>query len=158
MPRTPLPMPMGDAAVNPKTGHLTNSWTDFFLQVALLLSQSPQRIGGREWVAQQASLPPTSIATALIGVGMYLVVYSLRIVRAATGSSSISVEVAWMDGGTGVHAVSQTLTSNDVHDILSDTVFVRADTAVGVTVATTYSSTGPTPMLYDLVASISLIA
>ena len=74
----------------------------------------------------------------------------LRIVRAATVSSSAQITIAWTDGGQAMSAVQAAVTGNLVTSGQTGTLLVRHDPNTDVTAALTYASVGATAMRYDL--------
>lgn len=104
---------------------------------------------------QGASIAATGLAT-VTSQGLYRITYYVRVTRAATTSSYISLALSWVDGGvtqtadpadlSGVTA----LTGNTVTSYGTGTYLVYIDAGTTPTYATTYASTGATSMQYRL--------
>ena len=83
--------------------------------------------------------------------------YHARVTQAATTSSSLPVTVGYTDGGVAVTRASAALTGNTTASATGADVVVRADTNTTLTYATSYSSSGGTPMQYALDVSVEVL-
>lgn len=112
--------------------------------------------------AQAASIAATNLIAVPV-TGLYRVSYWLEITQAATVSSSVALTIADSTGSFSTPAnVSNTAGSNSLAGvgatatgITSWTVYVTAGAAL--TYATTYASTGGTPMQYRLNIAVERI-
>ena len=105
---------------------------------------------------QSASLPPTSFPLAL-AAGLFRVSWYARVVQTATTSSSLVVTIGFTDGGVGCQQSGPAMTGNTLTTTQSGSVLVQSDQATALTYATTYSSTGATPMKYTLTVMLEQV-
>ncbi|MBA3578924.1 MAG: hypothetical protein H0W42_02965 [Gemmatimonadaceae bacterium] len=82
--------------------------------------------------------------------GVYRVSFALRVVQAATTSSSVMVTIAWTEGGVARSFSSPALAANTTAQYSALSVIVSADPSTPITVAVSYASVGGTPMRYAL--------
>ena len=128
-------------------------------QLLRSLREIPEWVKSTEQRTLAAALTPTTLATAPAEhEALYKFTYYVRIVRAATISSSLQVTFTWTDGGVTQTYTAPALTGNttDTHQVLEE-VTIRADPGTEVTVETSYSSTGATDMQYDVDAAAERI-
>jgi len=157
MPRRALAVPMSDPAVMPKTGLITDTWTDFFMELTKVIAAAPQRLIVSEALNLGASVGVTTPAVGLHGPGLYRITFYLRIVRPATVSSSVLVNLQWTDKGVNVTLPFPALTLNLTRGITTGTALARADSANSLGYSTTYSSVGAQNMQYDLISFYELV-
>lgn len=114
---------------------------------------------------QAASIGATNLYAAA-AAGLYRVCFSEIISQAATTSSSILVTIGWNNGGAKTSTLAslnggalQTTadTSNTVNSELSNCIAFRSAAAQNITYATTYASSGATPMQYALMVSVEKV-
>jgi hypothetical protein len=98
--------------------------------------------------SKSTSLGSTHLLTSA-RAGLYRIDYAVEVVQAATTSSSIQVALGWNNGAVmsylGTAKTGNTTTTYDQGSIV-----VRSAAAQALDYATTYTSSGATPMLYDL--------
>lgn len=152
----PLPMNAPLTQVGPDgkdTGYCTPDWYQSLFPMQQRVGLSPQVITNPipTLSAQDASIPPTTLAVGSVASGSYRVSWFARIAQAATVSSALTVTFTWTapDGsilsGSGAALTTNTNTSSQSGSIV---VSVKGDTPI--TYSTTYASIGATPMLYAL--------
>ncbi len=105
-------------------------------------------IGTVSLSAQIATVAATAIPTPTLTTGRYKITAYLRITRAATTNSSITLTIAWTDGGVACSQAFAAVTGNTTGTIQTNTMLVLADTATTITYTLTYASTGATSMQY----------
>jgi hypothetical protein len=105
--------------------------------------------------SQSASVPTTPFPLGSVSSGTYRLTYYARITQAATVSSSLAVTIGWTDGGAQSHTFPA-ITGNTTTTTDSQTWMVVVSGAP-LTYATTYSSSGATPMQYALTVTVEAI-
>ena len=134
-------------------------WTQFLRTLVLKANRAPFRMGSQvRLTGQAAALTATALPTGTLDhTGVYRVSYHARVTQAATTSSSLTVTVGYTDGGVAVTRASAALTGNTTASATGADVVVRADTNTTLTYATSYSSSGGTPMQYALDVSVEVL-
>jgi hypothetical protein len=125
-------------------------WQRWFNTLKQLLISTAGVVGTAAITGQGASVTTTPIATATLAPGLYRISYYARVTQAATASSSLAVTVRWVDGAAPCTVTSSAATGNTTSTVLSSSHLVRLDFGTEVEYATTYASSGITPMLYSL--------
>ena len=149
MARIPPPMPLR-ASVVASDGLLSDTWRRFLADRFQELSDSPLRVGSVSLTAQAASISATDVSDGANDTGLYRVSYYARISRAATTSSSLTVTIAWTDGGVACSQSGVAMTGNTTATQQNGTLFIQADGLAAVNYSTTYASVGATSMQYGL--------
>src|SRR5512139_132421 len=140
--------PIEDLVVD-KSGRLTMLWKQWFGRVPATLASIPNIFNTVSLSTQAASITATDFSGTTPKAGVYRITYHARITRAATTSSTLTVTLAWTEGGVGQSAAGAAMIGNTTTTIQSDTLLIRSD-AAAVTYATTYGSVGATTMQYSL--------
>src|SRR5436190_23065190 len=86
------------------TGLISRVWGSWF---NTLIQRSQQAVGVLNVVSltdQSAAISPTAVSVPAIAAGLYRLTWALRITRAATVSSSVTVTFGWTDGAVAVTA------------------------------------------------------
>jgi hypothetical protein len=135
-------------------GTVTDPWVDYLTRLITVVENNPTRVSYVEERDQSASIAPTDFSGGVLPAGLYRVTYYLRIIQAATTSSSIQATLAFTDRGTALSVSGGALTTNTVTTWEGFSRTVRVDNATPLTYSTTYASIGATPMLYDIAAFI----
>jgi hypothetical protein len=143
------PPPTQDPVVGPG-GLLSTSWLQWFTRLPATLAAIPSRLNAVSLTAQDASLPATDFSGGLLGEGLYRATYYARITQAATSSSSLTVAFSWTEGGITQTATGTAITGNTTTSGGSYSTLMRVDRGSAVNYATTYASSGATPMLHSL--------
>lgn len=141
------------AVPEPKTGRLLlpRVWIDWFTALTIQVERNPERLQTVELEQQGSSIGTTPIPLDVLSEGLYRLTYYLRITRAATTSSSLSVTFGWTDGAVScAFSTPAAVTGNTTNTVRGDTILVRSDQAAPLTYATTYASVGATSMQYSL--------
>ena len=149
----PLDEPIAEVEYDKRTtlkGYLTNAWTSFLTEMLDALDLAPGRIGSASLTEQGASIGATDLTDGTAGAGVYRLTYYARISRAATTSSTLTVTLAWTDGGVSQSASGSAMTGNTTATHQSGTYLLYSDGASPITYATTYGSVGGTSMQYRL--------
>jgi hypothetical protein len=133
----------------PKQYLVTRVWNQWLLSLTTRLAQAANILKVTRVTAQTASIAATAFSTT-IGAGLYRVTWFAHVVQAATTSSSLTVTMGFTDGGIACSQTGPAMTGNTVFTTQSGTLMVRCDQATPLTYATTYASTGATPMKYNL--------
>jgi len=147
------PAPIRDIAVDvPKnvglTGLMTAVWLNWVTHLWQSLGRVSARVGGVSLETQGAAIATTAIATTALSTGLYRVTYSVRVTRAATTSSSLTVTIGWTAGGIACSQAGAAVVGNTTASQQNGTFVVRADVATTITYALAYASVGGTSMQY----------
>lgn len=97
---------------------------------------------------QAASIGITSLVAA--ASGRYRVSWYVRVMQAATTSSSIAVTITTTDGTIVVPQAGGSVTGNTTASALSGSFIVQADAGVPISYSTAYASVGGVVMKYSL--------
>lgn len=124
---------------------LTTAWVSWLTALWRYVS-----VGTFQRTAHNAAVTATALDVLDGAAALVRVSWVLRIVQAATVSSSATVTVGWTDGGQAMTSSGAAVTGNTVATGQSGEVLVRRDATTDVTIAVSYASSGATPMLYDL--------
>jgi len=150
------PLPMREALV---TGTImSNVWQRWFSRLPETLDSIPNITALVSLDTQAAS-----IATTSLGVwprGLYRLSYYARITRAASVSSSLTITLAWTDGGIAMSLAGTAITGNTTSSYQTSNILVRSDASTAITYATTYASnaaSGVNSMQYSLDLSLEKI-
>src|SRR3990167_3174871 len=156
---SPIPSdaPLIGATKDPQTGrerisrYMSDDFANWLLELTTRLNSSPESIGnGIELTGQGASIGATAAYTPS-SEGYYRVSVYARVTTAAVTSSSLTVTIAWTDGGIAVSKAAAAITGNTTASEIDPFVFLlRADQATAITYATTYASNGAGEMKYML--------
>lgn len=128
---------------------VTSSWYDWLLNLATIVLQAARRLATISLDGQAASIAPTTIIAGKPG-GLFRVTVYARITQKATTGSGLSVTIAFLDGGHAVSFTTGLIVDGDVTSALTQSFTFEADQSFAATYATTYTSTGGTPMNYKL--------
>jgi hypothetical protein len=128
---------------------MSGPWQRWF-QVALLprVQNAAPGLVTVQLTAQGASIGTTSLIA--LATGVYRINYYVRVTRAATTSSSISVSITGTDGGGVCTQTSAALTGNLVTSTQSGFFLATCDASTPLSYSTTYASVGGTSMQYLL--------
>ena len=130
-------------------GLLADIWNRYFNAIADRLSSALWVVGSVTLTGQSASIPATSFSSA-VPAGLYRVEYHQRVTQAASVSSSLIFTVNWTDGGVAQTYSWAAMTGNTTSTAQSAATLMHVDTGTVVQYATTYASSGATPMEYRL--------
>lgn len=107
-------------------------------------------VGQRQFTNHNAAVTAEAVPVLDGAEPLVRVSWVLRLVQAATVSSSVQITIGWTDGGQAMTAVQTAVTGNLVTSGQQGALLVRHDPYTDVTVAVAYASVGATPMRYDL--------
>lgn len=148
--------------LDPRTGRPAPGYTisrDFgiYLNDALIkpVQTTVQRAIVVPLTNQSASIGVTSFGLGALSAGMYRISYYAHITQAATTNSSLAVTFGWTDGIALSHTFPS-ITGNSPGTTDAQTWPVHL-TAGPITYATTYGSTGATPMIYALYLQVETV-
>lgn len=157
------PMPTGDRIArgtrqqyeragrpDPDEGRVTDAWQDWLTRSTDTVNLATVRINSVELEDQEASILSTDFSGGTLPDGLYEVIYTLRVTRAATTSSSIEVDVTWTEGGVAQTFGAAALTGNTTATRQSRTELIRLDGGSPINYSTTYATLGATSMRYSL--------
>lgn len=149
------PMPISDPVVKLEgearfRGLISVAWQDYLNRLVAVVDQVPTRVGEAELAAQTASIGATDLTDGGRGAGLYALEYYARITVPAGSSSSLTVTLAWTDGGVAQSQAGAAITGNTTTTRQHARYLFRSDNLAPMTYATTYSSTGSPAMQYGL--------
>lgn len=151
------PAPIRDDVLSAKESKkLSLTWIQWITGIYTALKAAVRNIGSVSVEAQSASISVTDIDTPTLSQGLYQVTYTARITQAATSSSSLTVTLAWTDGGVACSQSGVALTGNTTSTQQSGFLLIQADSGSVVRYSTTYASTGAQPMLYQLAVRLAV--
>lgn len=136
---------------------VSSSWSGWLTILRDALNRTAQRVGTVSLTAQGAAIAATAIPAPTLTTARYKLTYYLRVTRAATTSSSITLTIAFTDGGIACSQVFAAVTGNTTATFQTGTMMVLADTATTVNYSTAYASVGGTSMQYLLEISMELV-
>lgn len=143
------PVPRAQALVTAAGRLMTALWADWILDLADRVDRTAQRIGSTvALTAQAAAIGATAIPTPVLSRGLYRLMWTARITQAATTSSSLTITLAWTDGGVACSLSGAALTANTTATVQSGEILVQADENTTLQYSTAYASVGATPMQY----------
>jgi hypothetical protein len=143
------PPPLQDPVLG-SNGMLAASWREYFSRLPATLDAIPSRINVVNLTTQGASLSATDFSGGGLLAGLYRATWYARITRPGSVSSSLTVALAWTDGGVACSTAGAALTGNTTATTQSGTATFRIDASTAVTYATTYASSGGTSMQHSL--------
>jgi len=144
------PAPLADAVTSQVTGLLTPRWEEWFARLPTTLHSIPNIVNVTELTEQSASIGATDFSLAVLPAGLYRASYLARITTAAGVSSSLTVAIAWTDGGVAKSLTGAAITGNTTATYQSSEVLIYVDAGTVVTYTTTYASNAASAMKYGL--------
>lgn len=145
------PFPVKDPLVNPKRNFVASQvLIDWATNLGSDVDASPARLNTVTETAQTAAIGTTSIPTGALGAGLYRVSWYVRITRAATVSSSLTVSLGWTEGTVPLTLNGAALTGNTTGTVQSGSALLRIDSSTPITYSTAYASSGATAMEYRI--------
>ena len=144
------PAPIRDVVVNltERTGYMTTVWLDWFTHVWNRLQLASAKVGGVSLETQFTTITTTAIPTTALATGLYRVSYSVRVTRAATTSSSLTLTIGWTAGGVACSQSGAAVTGNTTASQQNGSFVVNSDGGTTITYALAYVNVGGTSMLY----------
>lgn len=143
------PAPLADAVLG-ASGRLSARWEEWFARLPTTLHSIPNIVNVTELTEQNSSLSATDFSLAVLPEGLYRASYIARITTAAGVSSSLTVVLAWTDGGVAKSLTGAAITGNTTATYQSSDVLIYVDAGTDVTYATTYASNAAGAMKYGL--------
>jgi len=143
-----IPVPIRSKVID-AAGVLTRDLVRFLDTIRQWLSNTAQRAGSASGTAESASIPATDVQTSPLSEGLYRASYSLRIVQAATTSSSAAMTMSWVSNSVTCSESFPAVTGNTLSSQTSGSILFSVDGGSQVQYAVSYSSSGATPMQYS---------
>lgn len=138
------------------TPYLSRDWYLWFFEQQSRVQSAVQIVGGvTVKTGQAASITATPLSLSAVNVpsvqgGYYRINWYGRVTQAATVSSSLSVTIAWTESGVTLTSTSAAVTGNATTTVIQGALPILIDAPGPVTFATTYASSGATPMQYRI--------
>jgi hypothetical protein len=153
---TPIdPIPQYDPLVDAQQ-KMGERWYRWLSTVIARILQAPTVIASTHLVARTAALAPLTLLTPT-QPGLYRVSWALQVTTAATTSSSVAVVVRWTANGVLQTETFPAVTGNTTGTHAVGSVVIYPTASLPITIATTYSSTGPIPLAYALDAVVEAL-
>jgi len=152
---TNAPLVELDAEQRP-TGDLSKDWYLWFFDQLARVQVGVQSVGSPIVLKDQAaSITPAPLTLSAVNIpsvqgGYYRVNWYGRVTQAASVSSSLSITIGWTESGHALSFTSAAVTGNTTTTTLVGSLAVVIDAPGPITFATTYASSGATPMQYGL--------
>ena len=143
------PVPYNIAVID-QNRILTPEWQRYLMLLPSTLASIPNVYNRIFLSTQAASIAATDLSGGTLLPGDYRATWYARITRAATTSSSLTVQINWVDGTVACSYAGAAITGNTTATVQSGTFMFRCDSAATVTYQTTYGSVGATSMQYCL--------
>lgn len=150
------PPPVRDKTLD-QGGMFTVPWLQWWSRVPDTLESIPNIINTVSLTAQNASLSATDFSGIVLPEGLYRASYYARITTADGVSSSLTVVLAWTDGGVAMTLTGAAITGNTTASYQTSSIILHADADTDITYATTYASNTPGTMKYRLDLSLEKI-
>ena len=150
------PPPVRDRTLD-QGGMFTVPWLQWWSRVPDTLESIPNIINTVSLTAQNASLSATDFSGIVLPEGLYRASYYARITTAAGVSSSLTVALAWTDGGVAMSLTGAAITGNTTGTYQSGSTILHADENTDINYSTTYASNAAGVMQYRLDLSLEKI-
>jgi hypothetical protein len=132
-------------------------WVQWLLAIVNAIQVTISNVGSVALTTQAASVATVAVPTPTLAGGLYRLSYSARITRAATTSSSLTVGLAWTDGGVSCSQAFAAMTGNTTATVQSGSAVVSIDATTTARYQTTYASVGATAMQYRLTVLVEAL-
>lgn len=152
------PFPSREQPLDAGTGLFQPRLLTWFRDLRQQVDLNPARITRVSRATQSASISTTAIPSETLVDGLYQVLTFTRVVRAATTSSSLRVDMSGTDNSVSYTQQGTAITGNTTATTGRDLFFLRISGASPISYSTTYASVGGTTMAYDLEIVLMLIA
>ena len=133
---------------------ITYPWVVYFRNFRQDLDAAPITVDTVDVATQSASIATTTITTPTVA-GYYSFQFYAAVTTAAVTSSSLTVTLAWTDGGVAKSKSFTAMTGNTTTTTSSEDYLIYSDAAAPITYATTYASNGAGEMVYKLFAVVA---
>lgn len=126
--------------------------------LVLRVTRTPERVVRTSLTGQAASIAATALSILSVVRGLYRVAVYVRVTTPAGTSSSVTVTIAWTDGGVACSHSFSAVTGNLETSVGGGEIIIRADEDSEITYAVVYSSSGTPAMAYRLDLSCEALA
>ena len=142
------PPPIRDTTLNGQ--YFTVPWLQWFSRLPDTLESIPNVINVVSLTEQNTSLSATDFSAAILPEGLYRASYYARITTAAGVSSSLTIALAWTDGGVAMTLTGAAITGNTTATYQTSSIILHVDASTDITYSTTYASNAASAMKYRL--------
>jgi hypothetical protein len=125
-------------------------WVPWFQNLFDTVNAQPERLQQVTLTEQSASIATTAIPLQKFPQGLYRVTWYVRITRAATISSDLTIRIRFLDGTVALFTEAALGAANTVTTWHSGTVVIQSDLDGPISYETVYSSAGATSMQYSI--------
>lgn len=123
-------------------GLLTDVAIEWLNALGTTVSSSATRVNAVNLTGQSAAIGATDMSGGGVNSGLYRVSYYMRVTTPASVSSSLTVTLAWTDGGVPQAITFAAATGNTTSTTQSGTQLIRVDSVTPITYAVAYASVG----------------
>lgn len=127
-------------------------WLDAFVTLVLSALQFLKLV---TLTNQNASIGATSIPLGSVSSGFYQISWYARITTVDAVSSSLTVNLLWTEGGTGLSVAGAAMTANLTTTVQSGVIDVQLDANAAISYSAVYVSNTPGQMRYSLRVSVT---
>jgi hypothetical protein len=106
---------------------------------------------------QHAAIGATAVPLGTVSAGRYQLTWYARITTVDAVSSSLTVTLAWTEGGVALSISGSALTGNTTTTLQSGVIEVDVDASSAISYATAYASNTPGAMGYRLSVTVKAI-
>ena len=131
-------------------GLVTREWESWFQWMPVTLQAIPSVLNVVDIHDQAAAITATAFQNGKVLTGLYRLSFTHRIDQAASASSFTRITIKWTAEGVGQTYTGNNLNGNTLATRDERTFPIHLDAGTDITYETTYSSTGATPMTYEV--------
>ena len=147
------PIPLSDKVVT-TSDFLSTPWVDWCDQILLRLAAASVTLYSASLTGQSASIGATDVTDGTLSSGLYRVSYYFRVTTAAAVTSSIEIDISWLDGLATIAFAGAAEAGNTTSTYQSGAFPIHIDAGSPVTYATTYASNPASAMQYSLYVAL----
>lgn len=142
-----------------KAGLLTPQWNVHFRDTDAQLAATPsQAARAVVLTGQDDTIGTTPMPSDPLAPGLYRFSYTARVTTPGSVSSSLTVMLAWIDGGVSCSVDSAALTTNTTASVLTGSSLIAVDAQTPVSYSTAYAANAANSMVYALSLVLELVA
>ncbi len=132
-------------------------WLGWFHRMPATLNAIPSVLSIVDLHDQSAAITATDFSNGVLLYGIYRLSYNHRIDQAASSSSASQLTITWTSETVTQTQTGSNLTGNALTTRDSSVILIHADAGSAINYAVTYSSTGGTPMTFELGLSLEFV-
>jgi hypothetical protein len=140
--------PVDSPALADKPWRTNQDWVLWFYSILNYTAVNPDIVANLTVSDLAVAINPAETVLTFPGSGLYRLQVLTRVTQAATISSSVQVTIAWTAGGAAQAITGALLNGNTLQTQEAIERLIDADEGTDLTITTTYTSSGATPMQY----------